>query len=132
MRARIDKLVAAGAVVELTEKRARTLSQNAYLHVCIAYLAACIGETAEYVKRNYFKLHCNRELFLRSRYDERLRREVHYLRSSRDLTKEEMSLAIERFRTWSEQECGEYIPSSDEHEYILKMENEIERSKKYI
>ena len=32
-------------IVEVKKKhRQRSSSQNAYLHVCIAYLAACIGE----------------------------------------------------------------------------------------
>ncbi len=128
---RLDTLARRGAVVELTEKRARTLSQNAYLHVCIAYLALRLGETTDYVKRYYFKMYCNKETFLRRKYDQHLKSDVAYMRSSADLSSEEMAVAIDRFRNWAAS-IGEYIPSSGEHAAIQQMQIEIQRNTQYL
>lgn len=120
-----------GSTIELSEKRVRTLQQNAYLHVCIAYLAQQLGEQADYVKRAYFKTECNADLFLRRRRDERLGREISYLRSSSELTKEEMSIATDRFRDWASQACGVYIPSAEEKEFVSRMQTEVERGRRW-
>lgn len=123
------------ADVELTEKKQRSLKQNSYMHVAIAYFASVTGYDAEYVKREYFKKECNRELFLVDKYDAILRRNTEDYRSSRDLTKEEMTLAIERFRNWSAREAELYIPSADEYNENKQIQREInisiERAKRY-
>ena len=80
--ARLRKLLDGGRVFELTERKpGRSSSQNRYLHVCLAFFGCQTGETAEYVKRNYYKLLCNRDIFLREREDRYLGR-IRYLRSS--------------------------------------------------
>lgn len=130
-KTRFETLLKRGAVIDLTERRQRTLAQNAYLHVCISFMALQLGETTEYVKRNYYKLHCNRDIFLRQRYDTILGRDVQYLRSSADLTPEETTTTIERFRNFAA-ELGYYIPSADEHKLVLAMQVETERARPYI
>ena len=97
---RAKKLAESGKIVELTEKKPRrTLSQNSYLHVTIAYFASQYGCTTEWAKQRYFKQLVNPELFVREKDDEFLGR-VKYLRSSADLDVSEMSLAIDRWRNW--------------------------------
>ena len=130
-RARLEKLISRGATADITEKVARTRDQNSYLHLAIRYIAICIGEDADYVKEKYYKRHCNRDLYLREKYDKVLRSKVAYLRSSRELTKEEMSLSIDRFRTFAVIDLGEYIPSPDDHRMVQAMETEVERVKQY-
>ena len=131
-RARLEKLIRERKVFDLTEKKPqRSLNQNAYLHVLISYFACQIGETAEYVKREYFKKLVNPVTFIREREDRFLGR-IKYLRSSADLDRDEMTLCIDRFRDWSAVQAGIYLPSPDEGRLISLMEIEIERNKEFI
>lgn len=131
-RAKLEKLIKEQKVFELTEKKPqRSLSQNKYLHVCLAYFGCQVGETMEYVKRNYYKILCNKDTFVREREDKFLGR-IKYLRSSSDLDSTEFSLTIERFRNFSSAQCGIYIPSPDEERLIQLMEIEVEQNKFHI
>lgn len=129
---RAKRLAESGKVIELTEKKPRrTLSQNSYLHVTIAYFASQYGCTTEWVKQRYFKQLINSELFVREKDDEFLGR-VKYLRSSADLDVSEMSLAIDRWRNWCSMEASIYIPSADEAILIQQMEVEVNRNKAFL
>lgn len=117
--------------VELTERKQRSDPQNRYLHVCIGIVAMETGNTMDYVKRCYFKAHCNADLFVTGRYDTRLQQNVRTLKSSRDLSTEDMTTAIERFRNWAATE-GWYIPTPEEEYMIRQAEIEINRRKEYL
>ena len=131
-RTRLEHLIAKHTVVDITEKRARSLQQNAYLHVCIAYVALQLGETIEYVKEHYYKRHCSPDVFVRTKYDPLIDKQTEYLRSSATLSKEEMTITIERFRNFASQVAGIYLPSGEEHAALLQMQNEIERNSQYL
>lgn len=119
-------------IVELIEKQqSRSLAQNAYYHVILAYFASEYGISKEQAECDFFKRHCNSDIFVRKTVNKK-GREVEYLRSSADLDKEEMSLAITRFRNWSSAEAEIYIPSGEEHEYIVFCQQAIERNKEYL
>ena len=129
---RAKKLVESGKVIELTEKKPRrSLPQNKYLHVILAYFGAQTGNTLEWVKQQYYKKLVNPDLFIREKEDKYLGR-IKMLRSSADLDTSGFSLSIERFRNWAAQEAGIYIPSADEAILIQQMEIEIERNKKFL
>jgi hypothetical protein len=129
---RAKKLAESGKVIELTEKKPRrSLPQNKYLHVILAYFGTQTGNTLEWVKQQYYKKLVNPDLFIREKEDKYLGR-IKVLRSSADLDTAEMSLSIERFRNWAAQEAGIYIPSADEAILIQQMEIEIERSKEFL
>lgn len=129
---RAKKLAESGKVIDLTEKKPRrSLPQNKYLHVILAYFGTQTGNTLEWVKQQYYKKLVNPDLFIREKEDKYLGR-IKVLRSSADLDTAEMSLSIERFRNWAAQEAGIYIPSADEAILIQQMEIEIERNKDYI
>lgn len=129
---RAKKLAESGVIVDLTEKKPRrSLPQNKYLHVILAYFGAQTGNTLEWVKQQYYKKLVNPDLFIREKEDKYLGR-IKVLRSSADLDTAEMSLSIERFRNWAAQEAGIYIPSADETILIQQMEIEIERSKEFL
>jgi len=122
-----------GNVIELTKKNPeRTLSQNAYLHVILSYFALEYGERTEYVKQEIFKKIVNPDLF-KIVYENEKRG---YLRiewkSTRDLTIDEMSVAITRFRDFSSKEAGIYIPTADEHKYITQIKQEVWRNKIWL
>ena len=129
---RAKKLGEKGVIVDLTEKKPRrSLPQNKYLHVILAYFGTQTGNTLEWVKQQYYKKLVNPDLFIREKEDKYLGR-IKVLRSSADLDTAEMSLSIERFRNWAAQEAGIYIPSADEAILIQQMEIEIERNKEFL
>lgn len=119
-------------IVDLTEKQqSRSLAQNAYYHVIVAYFASEYGVSKEQAECDYFKRLCNSDIFVRKVTNKR-GKEVEYLRSSADLDKDEMSIAITRFRNWCSAEAEIYIPSGEEHEYIVFCQQAIERNKEYL
>jgi hypothetical protein len=129
---RAKKLVESGVIVDLTEKKPRrSLPQNKYLHVILAYFGTQTGNTLEWVKQQYYKKLVNPDLFIREKEDKYLGR-IKVLRSSAELDTAEMSLSVDRFRNWSAQEAGIYIPSADEAILIQQMEIEIDRSKEFL
>lgn len=128
---RVKKLEESKSMVELTEKYARSIQQNSYCHLAISYFALQIGLPTQEVKEVYFKNHCNHELFARKRHDKILNVEREYLRSTTELTKDEMSLAIDRFLKFASEQ-GVYIAPSDEYIAILHMQHEVQRNKQYL
>lgn len=118
-------------IVELTEKTQRSSQSNRYLHLILSYLAAETGNTLDYVKEVFYKRAANKELFVREKEDEILGK-VEYLRSSADLSKEEMTLSIDRFRDWSSQTAGIYLPTANEQEFLASIEYEMSRYKQWI
>lgn len=129
---RAKKLAESGVIVDLTEKKPkRSLPQNKYLHVILAYFGTQTGNTLEWIKQQYYKKLVNPDLFIREKEDKYLGR-IKVLRSSADLDTSEMSLSIDRFRNWPAQEAGVYIPAADEAILIQQMEIEIERSKEFL
>lgn len=128
---RVGKLVKKRCFVELTEKKPqRTNSQNAYLHLILGYFGCQTGYTIEFVKEQFFKKHCNPDLFV-SYKDDKLIGRVEVIRSSRTLDTAEMTTAIERFRNWSA-DNGIYIPAPDEEQYMVYLEQEIERNRNFL
>lgn len=129
---RAKKLAESEVIVELTEKKPRrSLPQNKYLHVLLAYFGTQTGNTLDWVKQQYYKKLVNPDLFIREKEDKYLGK-IKVLRSSADLDTSEFSLSIERFRNWASQEAGIYLPSADEYIIIQQMEIEIERNKEYL
>ena len=129
---RAKKLAESGVIVDLTEKKPkRSLPQNKYLHVILAYFGTQTGNTLEWVKQQYYKKLVNPDLFIREKEDKYLGK-IKVLRSSAELDTAEMSLSIDRFRNWSAQEAGVYIPAADEAILIQQMEIEIERNKEFL
>lgn len=129
---RAKKLADSGVIVDLTEKKPRrSLPQNKYLHVILAYFGTQTGNTLEWVKQQYYKKLVNPDLFIREKEDKYLGK-IKVLRSSADLDTSEMSLSVERFRNWAAQEAGIYIPSADEAILVQQMEIEIERNKEFL
>lgn len=136
-RARFERRVVAlkekRALVELSEKKAqRSKPQNAYLHLLLGEFAMQTGNTLEWVKQEYFKRHCNAEIFLRRRTDELMRREVEILRSSRDLDTGEMTTAIDRFKHWASAECGIELPDAEDREWLGYIEREMQHQREWL
>ena len=127
---RIAHLVGKGAIVELTEKGYKTQNQNRYIHVLIGAVALTQGETLAYVKENYYKVAANPAIFVVAKDDPFLGK-ITILRSEASLTKEEMSLSIDRFKTWASHQ-GIYLPEIGDAERLKEIEYEMARCRKYL
>lgn len=125
---RCNALYSKQGIVDLTEKTQRSSNQNRYIHLLIGYLAIETGNSLDYVKEIFYKRAANKELFIREKEDEILGK-VEYLRSSADLSKEEMTLSIDRFRNWSSQTAGIYLPAANEQEFLASIEYEMSKYK---
>lgn len=129
---RSNRLYEGKKIVELKEKKPkRSINQNSYLHLILGYFASQYGCSLEYCKEKYYKILCNKEIFIRDKQDEFLGT-IKVLRSSADLDTSEMTTSIERFRNWSASEAGIYLPSPDEDRLLSLCEMEIERNKQFV
>lgn len=128
--ARAEHLKAKGKVVELLEKNLRTGHQNSYLHLLIGVVAMETGNTIEDTKVHYFKEEVNKDIFATTKVDN-MGKVIHRLRSTTDLSKEEMSMAIDRFKRWGA-ENGFYMPSPGDEELLKEIAVEMERNKAYL
>ena len=131
-RSYCDYLLKRQVTVEVKErKHQRSSSQNAYLHVCLAYFASEFGYDLETVKYDLFKRQVNHDIFARVRKN-RNGESVTYMRSTRDLDTGEMTTAIDRWRNWCASEAGLYIPAAHEHDALLEAEKQIAMYDKYL
>ena len=128
--ARVDNLMEKGTVVELTEKVFRSPNQNRYLHLLIGVVAIETGNTLEDAKKWYFKETCNSDLF-HVQHRDKMGNYIDHIRSTAELTKEEMSMAIDRFKRWGA-ENGIYMPNPEDIHLLKQIEIEMGRMKSYL
>ena len=96
----------------LKDESKRSISQNSYLHVLCRILAIETGVTEDYSKQVYFKQLANPSIFIITDEDKITGSKIQRIRSSSELTKEEMTKAINTFRHWSE-DNGYYLPEAN-------------------
>ena len=128
---RVNDLYTKKCIVELTRKSPqRTCPQNKYLHLILSWWASYYGCSKNYAKLHFFKLECNKEIFVRpdTAKDGTL---INEIRSSSELTTEEMTLAIQRFRNYCAlHEC--YLLSPEEQEYLLYIDRQIQKDREFL
>ena len=127
---RVDNLLEKGAVVEVTEKTFRSRNQNSYLHLLLGVVAMETGNTVEDVKREYFKGMVNPDIFKSYKTDTR-GNSIAVYRSTSQVSKEEMSIAIDRFKKWGA-ENGIYMPNPGDESLLREIAIEMGRCKSYI
>ena len=88
------------------------------------------GNTLDYCKEWYFKKLCNRDLFITDKVD-KYAGQIEVVRSTADLTKEEMSMAIDRFKRWGA-ENGIYLPNPGDESLLKEISIEMGRYKFYL
>lgn len=129
---RVAEMEQRGDCVELTRKSPqRSLSQNNYLHLIIGYWAQEFGYSLEQAKLQFFKLKCNRDIFVVEKINKHGEK-IKYIRSSRTLDTQDMSLAITRFRNWSSAECNFYLPEANEKGMLLYAQQQVEKAVDYL
>ena len=131
-RQRLEYLIGKRRLVDLTDRSSRSTAQNSYMHVCVGIVAMETGYPMEHVKQEWFKKHVNAEIFQDGGFTDRVTGQyVRRWRSTVSLTKEEMTLAIDRWRNWAAQQ-GWYIPSPEEKAMIRQAAAEIDRQKQFL
>ena len=126
------KLMDKRCVVELKERKPkRSIPQNSYLHFCLAYFASEFGYGLEEVKYDIYKRMVNKDIYTRVRKNRR-GQDVVYMRSSRDLDTNEMSITIDRFRNYSMNAAGLYIPEPHEEDAFVEAEKQIAEFERYL
>lgn len=129
-KSRVAALESRGASVELREITGRSKAQNSYLHLILGVVAIETGNTLAYTKEAYFKRLVNPDIFVLHKRD-RFAGDVTWLRSTSELTTEEASTAIDRFKRWAADE-GIYIPDPEDAERLKDIEMEMGRMKSYL
>lgn len=128
---RCNALFKKQGIVELSERVKRSNQSNRYLHLLLGYLAMETGNSLDYAKEIFYKRAANSEIFVREKEDELLGK-IEYLRSSAELTQEEFSLSVDRFRDWSSQVAGIYLPSPNEEQFLESIEYEMSRQQRWM
>ncbi|MBG7630640.1 MAG: hypothetical protein IZT56_09425 [Bacteroidetes bacterium] len=130
---KLSQLIKKGAKIELTEKKSmRSVKQNSYLHCILTIFAIEYGEQIEYVKQTIFKATVNADLFIYERTNKITGEIREALLSSKDISKDEMIIAIEKFRKFAS-ENGIYIMDAEEFKqnYFL-VQQMAEENKFYL
>jgi len=126
-QSRLDFLVAKQKKISLVEKRRkRTYRQNRYLYLLLGFFSIETGYTLDESKQIYKKASPDIYFYTKNNRP--------FIRSSADLDTKEMTLSIERFRNYSSEKGGIYLPSPNETEFLENIENQLERyeNKVYI
>lgn len=126
-RERFKWLIDNGKTFELTQKRKkRTYKQNRYLHLILGWFGLEVGYTMPESKMIYKKLNLDTYKYQKN--------EQEFLRSSAELNTKQMSITIERFRNYSNNEAGIYLPEANETAYLNHIEQELNKyqSKVYL
>jgi hypothetical protein len=125
---RCNELYKAGKVVELTSTEKRSLNQNKYLHLILTWFAMETGYSMNFVKVEYFKKLCNPDIFCTERVCKFTGQILTDPKSSADCTTSELTTAIERFRNWSQEAAGIYLPEPNEQDFLQQIEIEASRN----
>lgn len=118
-------------VFELTEKRKkRTISQNAYLHLLFGWFALETGYTTEEVKQEIFKKIVNPNTFYEGEFGNIIT--IERWRSTANLSTQEMTLCIDRFRDYASKEAAIYLPQPSDLVMLQEMEIQISNNQNYL
>ena len=132
LRERVEKAIKGRKRVDFTLKaETRTLSQNSYLHLLLGYYGLIHGHTIEEVKEHYFKELCNRDIFISYSELEFIGR-VKSIKSTKDIDKETMIIAIDRFIKWCEEVAETSMPRSDDFLFINEAELRVSQASKFL
>ncbi len=120
----LNQIARLGKRVEIVRKAEhRTLPQNAYLHLILGYFGTQTGYTLSEAKVLYKRL--NPDLYLYEKNGAK------FMRSSADLSKEDMTKTIERFMEYSEGK-GISLPRANNQEFLDLATNTVEAQKSYL
>lgn len=128
---KMNYFISKGKTFELKEKHPkRSISQNSYLHLILTWFGIETGYTMEEVKQEIFKKHVNSSTFYEGEFEGKIQGiKIERWRSTASLDKSEMNLVIDRFRNFSSNELGIYLPEPNDLVLLQELENEISKHK---
>lgn len=109
-------------IVKVSPKR--SLNQNSYLHLLLSAFGAHFGWTLQEAK-TYYKREINPDIYV---YEKQY---IKFLKSSADLSKEDMTRSIDRLRQHSAEQ-GYPLPTADNEEALRSLENAIEQARYFL
>lgn len=110
----------------------RTRKQNRYYHLVLRFYASQIGITETDAEKEFkFDCEANRDKFVTYVTDSK-GNEHTCIRSSADLSKEEMDSCIRNFLAYAEIYAGIIIPYENEEQGQFEAQKEIEKVNQYI
>lgn len=118
---------------ELTRKKVpKTYSQLKYAHLIMGWFALEYGETVEYIKLEYFKKLVNKDIFEFDFVNHKTGEVRVGYKSLANVSKTELTLAINRFRDYASKEAGIYLPEPNDLVILRQIEIEINNNKQYL
>lgn len=132
---RLDHFKAKEKFFELTELTTRSLRQNAKFHAMIGQIGLEMGANLKYVKLNIVKMKWCRSIFYVEDFNKKTGESYFYVRSSKDLSIEEMAKAIKIIIEKASLELGMMFPDPDDeaqNKEWVRMMQEVERNEQYL
>jgi hypothetical protein len=115
------ELVNKNAIIEVKKiSPKRSINQNSYLHLIISAFGNHFGYTLEEAKQVYKNLNANIYFYEKNG--------IRFCRSSADLSVDEMTASIEKFREESAG-AGCPLPTAVDQGWLRSIENDIEHTK---
>lgn len=130
-----DRLMAGTKPFKVEGLGKRSNSQNAILHVFLTYLGLELGYQMEYIKLNVWKMKWCRKMFYIEDFNKKDGLPYYRVRSSKELTVEEMSHAIGILIEKASSECGVIFPNEKSPTFdddFTMMQKEIYDNDKYL
>lgn len=120
----LAKLAGREAVVDIKRWNPnRTLQQNKFYHVVLAYWGLQTGYTSEEAKQLIKQM--QPDIYIYEKNDKT------FIRSSASINTADMSRSIDRFRQWSAEQ-GIDLPSADDKNFLEWCEQQIENTGAYL
>jgi hypothetical protein len=117
MKNRIDRLVDKGVNIEVIEKTKKSLQHNNYFHLLCSYFGMETGYTTEEAKMIVKTIVC-KDVF------EYENKGMKFIKSFADITKEETSYVIEKFKNFSANQAGIVLPEADNYEFLQYIQSQ--------
>ena len=118
----VERMLKRGSVVRLTDERPRTLEQNSFYQLLTAYFSSRTGIKAGWVRDRLIKRIVCPDIFIR---DGRVR-------SSSELTSDEMRTVISRFQFYASSELGIELPDSDDYRMVISAARQVEQDRDFV
>ena len=132
-KTKMEYFIKENQVFEMKRKRiSKTYPQLKYVHLIIGWFALEYGETLEYIKLEYFKKLVNPETFKYEFINRKTGEVRQEYKSLATITKDEMTLSINRFRDYASREAGIYLPEPSDLAIMQEIEIQINNNKQYL
>jgi len=120
-------------VFELSAKKVpKTYPQLKYAHLIMSWFALEYGEQVEYIKLEYFKKLVNPAIFKYDFVNHKTGEIRVEYKSLANITKDELTLAIDQFRDYASKEAGIYLPEPKDLAIIREIEIQIKNNERFL